>query len=160
MKELDIKDKNVKIEYENNNGKKDNNDIETMLKQDEFIPTLQISKKKINFYKKYNKPIFIFLMAFFIFSGIIIIISEISLVLPFNISFVSVVFKNMSNPIMIHIFCILLSSLYFMYVSYSFGKIKSMGKKYIIFGNKQTNSLGLLTYCQKLSSISSEYEYN
>ena len=60
----------------------------------------------------------------------------------------------MSNPIMIHIFCILLSSLYFMYVSYSFGKIKSMGKKYIIFWNKQTNSLGLLTYCQKLSSIS------
>ena len=154
LKELDIKDKNVKIEFENNNVKKDNSDIEIMLKQDEIIPSLQISEKKINFYKKYNKPLFIFLMAFFIFSGIIIIISEISLVLPFNISLFSVVFKNMSNPIMIHIFCILLSSLYFMYVSYSFGKIKSMGKKYIIFGNKQTNSLGLLTYCQKLSSIS------
>ena len=132
----------------------DENNANLLLKADEFIPSMNISLKKKIFYKKYNKIIYISLMIFFIIIGILITLSEISLILPVNLSFLGLLFKYISNPILIHIFCILFSSFLFAYVSYSFGKIKSIGRQYVIFGRNQTNTLGLLFYCLKLSSIS------
>jgi len=109
------------------------------------------------FYKKYNKIIYISLMIFFIIIGILITLSEIILILPVNLSFLGLLFKYISNPILVYIFCILLSLFLFANVSYSFGKIKSFEKKYVVFGRYQTNTLGLLYYCLKLSSISYLY---
>ena len=48
----------------------------------------------------------------------------------------------------------LFSSLIFIYTSYSFGKITFFDRKYIVFGENQTNTLGLLYYCLKLTVIS------
>ena len=130
------------------------NDTTTSLKENEFIPSMNVSKKKILFYRKYNKIIYLSLMIFFIIVGIIITLSEFSLLLPVNLSFLSLIFKNIDDPILIHILSILISSLLFIYISYSFSKIKSMDKKFCVFGENQTNTLGLLYYCLKLSSIS------
>ena len=130
------------------------NDTTTSLKENEFIPSMNISKKKILFYRKYNKIIYLSLMIFFIIVGSIITLSEFSLILPVNLSFLSLIFKNIDDPILIHILSILISSLLFIYISYSFSKIKSMDKKFCVFGENQTNTLGLLYYCLKLSSIS------
>ena len=130
------------------------NDTTLSLKENEFIPSMNVSKKKILFYRKYNKIIYLSLMIFFIIIGIIITLSEFSLVLPVNLSVLSLIFKNISDSILIHVLCILISSLLFIYVSYSFSKIKTMSKKFNVFEENQTNTLGLLYYCQKLSSIS------
>ena len=129
-------------------------DINSSLNEEFFIPSLEISQKKIQFYKKYNRPLYLSLMIFFIILGTLIMISEISLSLPINISIFSLIFTNITNRIIIHILVILFASLIFIYVTYSFGKIKYMGRKYILFGGNKTNSLGLLSYCHKLSTIS------
>ena len=143
LKEVLIEDKNL-----------DNNGINTSLSENEYIPTMKHSERKINFYRKYNKTLYLSLMIFFIIIDIIIVISETSLIMPVNLSFFSLIFKKMSNPILIHIFCILCASLFFIYASYSFGKIKIKDTSYLIFGENQTNTLSLLSYCQKLSSVS------
>ena len=93
-------------------------------------------------------------MIFFIIVGSIITLSEFSLILPVNLSFLSLIFKNIQDPILIHILSILISSLLFIYISYSFSKIKTMDKKFSVVEDNQTNTLGLLYYCLKLSSIS------
>ena len=133
---------------------KDENNANASLKEDEYIPSMNISLKKKMFYKKYNKIIYISLMIFFIIIGILIVLSEITLILPVNLSLLGLLFKYTSNPILIHILCILFSSLLFIYASYSFGKIKFLDRKYIVFGKNQTNTLGLLYYCLKLTVIS------
>ena len=149
--------KEISMEPQNQVGAILNNDDHNsniLLKEDEYIPSMNISLKKKMFYKKYNKIIYISLMIFFIIIGILITLSEITLILPVNLSFLGLLFKYISNPILVHIFCILFSSFLFAYVSYSFGKIKSIGRNYVVFGRNQTNTLGLLYYCLKLSSIS------
>ena len=153
LKELSAEPDNteVKSKYDINNNE---NEITTSLKENEFIPSMNVTLKQIMFHKKYNKRIYISLMIFFIIIGIFITLSEITLILPVNISLFGLIFKHISDPILIHILCIILSSLLFVYVTYSFGKIKNMGRKFAIFGENQTNSLGLLYYCQKLSTIS------
>jgi len=149
LKEISMEQEN-EIESILNN---DDKDINTSLKEEEYIPSMNISYKKKIFYKKYNKIIYISLMIFFIIIGILITLSEITLILPINLSFLGLVFKYISSPILIHILCILFSSFLFIYTSYSFGKIKSLGRKYVVFGENQTNTLGLLYYCLKLSTI-------
>ena len=146
----DTQDKNVST------SEKDvDDDINVSLNENTFISSNKISIKKIQLYQKFHKPIYIFLMIFFIFLDIIILLSEISLITPKNLSFLSLILRNISNPILVQICGTLLTSLFFIYVSYSFGKISIMGgSKNIIFGGKQTNSLSLLTYCQKLSTVS------
>jgi len=149
--------KEISMEPQNQVGAILNNDDHNsniLLKEDEYIPSMNISLKKKMFYKKYNKIIYISLMIFFIIIGILITLSEITLILPVNLSFLGLLFKYISNPILVHIFCILFSSFLFAYVSYSFGKIKSIGRNYVVFGRNQANTLGLLYYCLKLSSIS------
>ena len=149
--------KEISMEPQNQVGAILNNDDHNsniLLKEDEYIPSMNISLKKKMFYKKYNKIIYISLMIFFIIIGILITLSEITLILPVNLSFLGLLFKYISNPILVHIFCILFSSFLFAYVSYSFGKIKSIGRNYVVFGRNQTNTLGLLYYCLKLTFIS------
>ena len=148
-----IKDAFIEDKFVGNNNFE--NDANESLSENEYLPTMKHSERKINFYRKYNKPLYISLMIFFIVIDILIVISETSLIMPVNLSIFSLIFKNISNPLLIHIFCILYSSLFFLYTSYSFGKIKSFqGLRYLIFAEKQTNALGLLSYCQKLSSVS------
>ena len=149
LKELSMESQN-EIGSILNNNENDSN----ILKEDVFIPSNNISLKKKMFYKKYNKIIYISLMIFFIIIGILIVLSEITLILPVNLSFLGLIFIYVSSPILIHILCILFSSFLFIYVTYSFGKIKFLDKKYVIFGENQTNTLGLLYYCLKLSAVS------
>ena len=64
-------------------------------------------------------------MIFFIILGTLIMVSEISLSLPINISIFSLIFTNITNRIIIHILVILFASLIFIYVTYSFSKINN-----------------------------------
>ena len=148
-----IKEISIKRDEQNLHNN-DDKDINSSLNEDNYISSLKFSPKKIEFYKKYNKHLYISLMIIFIIIDILILLSEFSLILPVNLSLFSIIIKNISAPILIHFFCLIFSTIFFLYVTFSFGKIKSMGRKYLLFGGKQTNSLGLLTYCQKLSTIS------
>ena len=67
---------------------------------------------------------------------------------------ISKIFNQISNQILIHLLFIIIGGLFYWYASYSFSKIKSFGMKYMIFGGKLTNSLGLFTFCQRLSAVS------
>ena len=154
LKEITIKyKKSNNIQNEIQLNPSENKDINASLTEDGYIPSIKISEKKIKFFQKYNKRIYISLMIIFIILDILIVLSEITLILPVNISIFGHIFKSIKGPVFIHIFCILVSTLFFVYACYSFGKIKTMGRNYLIFGNNQTNSLGLLTYSQKLSTI-------
>ena len=136
---------------------KDNNNEKNFLveeREDGFIPPNNISMKKIQFYKKYNKCIYMSLMILFIFLDILIIFQEITLCLPVNISIFSYIFKNIGNPVAIHILFIIIAGLFYIFAIYSFSKIKSIGIKYTISGVKKTNTLGILMFCQRLSTIS------
>ena len=148
-----IKEISIKRDEQNLHSN-DDKDINSSLNEDNYISSLKFSPKKIEFYKKYNKHLYISLMIIFIIIDILILLSEFSLILPVNLSLFSIIIKNISAPILIHFFCLIFSTIFFLYVTFSFGKIKSIGRKYLLFGGKQTNSLGLLTYCQKLSTIS------
>ena len=151
LKEISLEENSIKDLIIQNDIK----DINSSLKEEEvFIPSSETSQKKIQFYKKYNRALYLSLMIIFIILGTFIMVSEISLSLPINISIFSLIFTNIKNKIIIHILVIFFASLIFIYISYSFGKIKYMGRKYILFGGNKTNSLGLLSYCQKLSTIS------
>jgi hypothetical protein len=155
LKELTIKYKKSKnIENEIQLNPSENKDINASLTEDGYISSFKISEQKIKFFQKYNKPLYISLMIIFIILGILIVLSETTLILPVNISLFGHIFINIKSPVIIHIFCILISTLFFIYACYSFGKIKTMGRDYLIFGNNQTNTLGLLTYCLRLSSVS------
>jgi hypothetical protein len=144
-----IKEISIKRDEQNLHNN-DDKDINSSLNEDNYISSLKFSPKKIEFYKKYNKHLYISLMIIFIIIDILILLSEFSLILPVNLSLFSIIIKNISAPILIHFFCLIFSTIF----TFSFGKIKSIGRKYLLFGGKQTNSLGLLTYCQKLSTIS------
>ena len=134
------------------NNKNDINEIDD--EKYEFIPPANISVKKINFYRKYNKIIYKSLMIFVIILDLVIIFQEISLCLPINISLFSYIFNNVQNQIVIHIVFIIIAGIFYSFASYSFTKIKSLGVKYMIFGNNQTNSLGLIMFCHRLTSVS------
>ena len=136
----------------NKNNKNDINEIEE--EKDEFIPPPNISLKKINFYRKYNKIIYKSLMIFVIILDLIIIFQEIALCLPINISLFSYIFNNVQNQIVIHIVFIIIAGIFYSFAAYSFTKIKSLGVKYMIFGNNQTNSLGLIMFCHRFTSVS------
>ena len=114
---------------------------------------MKLSPKKIQFYKKYNKHIYLSLMILSIITGILIVLSEFTLILPVNISLFGLIFKNIEKHVYIHILCILCSSLFFVYAVLSFEKIKIMGRNNLIFGHKNTNSLGLLNFCYCLSMV-------
>ena len=131
----------------------DENDCNRSLNEEGFISAMKLSPKKIQFYKKYNKHIYLSLMVLSIIAGILIVLSEFTLVLPVNISLFVLIFKNIENEIYIHIFCILSSSLFFAYTTLSFERIKIMGINNLIFGHQNTNTHGLLNFCHSLSMI-------
>ncbi len=137
--------KGISLELE-----KDINDI----METDFIPPQNISSKKIQFYKKYNKIIYKGLMILFILFDILILFQEICLCLPVNISLFSHIFKRTNQQILIHLVFIIIGGLFYFYAIYSFGKIKSFGMKYMIFGGNLTNTLAIFTFCQRLSSVS------
>ena len=73
--------KGISLELSKDINENNNNDI--------FLPHPNISLKKIQFYKKYNKIIYKGLMIFFIILDILILFQEITLCLPINISLFS-----------------------------------------------------------------------
>ena len=108
LKELTIKYKKSKnIENEIQLNPSENKDINTSLTEDGYISSIKISEQKIKFFQKYNKPLYIFLMIIFIILGILIVLSETTLILPVNISLFGHIFINIKSPVIIHIFCIL-----------------------------------------------------
>ena len=122
------------------------NDFNRSLKEENFISKKVYSQKKIKFYKKYNKHIYLSLMILSIIGGSLIALSELTFISPVNISIFGLIFKNMKNHIYIHFFCLLSSLLFFTYALLSFQKINIFGRSNIIFG-QNTNSLGLLSFC-------------
>lgn len=135
-----------------------NNDINKLENKDDrddgFISPPIASTKKINFYKKYNKILYLSLMIFFIIIDLLILVQELSLCLPINISIFSYIFKNVYNQILIHIFFIIITGFFYVFTAYSFSKSKLTGIKYHIIGGNQTDSLALIMFCQRLSTIS------
>ena len=71
------------------------NDFHKSLKEENFISTKLISEKKIKYYKKYNKHIYLSLMILSTIGGALIVLSELTLILPVNISLFGLIFKNM-----------------------------------------------------------------
>ena len=90
--------KEFSIQYIGNNNivnlNAHKNDCNRALTEDGFISSMKLSPKKIQFYKKYNKHIYLSLMILSIITGILIVLSEFTLILPVNISLFGLIFKN------------------------------------------------------------------
>ena len=149
--------KGIALEINKLNKKENAQTEEEAVEQEqdkEFIAPTNISLKKIKFYQKYNKIIYISLMILVILIDLLIIFQEVSLCLPINLSVFSFMFNKINNPLAIHIIFIIIAGTFYWLTAYSFSKIKSLGKKYIIVGGRRSNSLAILMFCQRLSTIS------
>ena len=125
------------------------NDMETSLNEENFIPPSYISRKKMKFYKKYHRPIFIMLMILFTLLGILTVIAETSLSFQSNI-----IFFYESDPWLIIIMFFIFIGVLFYFASYSLIKIKYGGKKYCICTGKGTDAASLALFSHSIAKIS------
>ena len=125
------------------------NDIDESLNDENFIPPSYISPKKINFYKRYHKIIFILLMIFFTLLGILVIAAEVTLAFPINTKF----FYERGPWLLIFMFLLFIVILFY-FASYSLIKIQYGGKKYCICTGKETDAASLALFCHSIAKIS------
>ena len=126
----------------------------TLSKDEEnFIPLNTLSPRKIKFFKKGNKPIHLFLGFFFIFSGIMIVLSEISTSFENRISIFGII-ALIKHMFIINIFFIIVILFIFFLAIYAMIKLKYFKKKNGIFLGKKTDKISLLVICKRLSAVS------
>ena len=122
-------------------------------KNDEsFIVLNNISSLKIWYYFKVRKIIiFILTIILFIFGGIIFI-SEISISLPWNLSFFSLLISSVTNVLILHI-VLFIQIIYLLGMSmYTLLRLKISGY-YGMYPNNQTDSISLLYFSENINRI-------
>ena len=122
-------------------------------KNDEsFIVLNNISSFKLWYYFKVRKIlIFILTIILFIFGGIIFI-SEISISLPWNLSFFSLLISSVTNVLILHV-VLFIQIIYLLGMSmYTLLSLKISGY-YGMYPNNQTDSISLLFFSENINRI-------
>ena len=121
-------------------------------KDESFIVLNNISPLKIWYYFKVRKIlIFILTIILFIFGGIIFI-SEISISLPWNLSFFSILISSVTNVLILHI-VLFIQIIYLLGMSmYTLLRLKISGY-YGMYPNNQTDSISLLYFSENINRI-------
>ena len=157
-----LKSLSILIKIESNEDK--NEDIDTLnlspknsitlsMNEENFIPLNSLSPRKIKFFKKANKPIYLLLGFFFIFSGIMIVLSEISISFGNRASIFGIM-TFIKNMFIINIFFIVIILFIFFLAINAMIKLKYLKKKNGIFLDKKTDQISLLVICSRLSAVS------
>ena len=120
--------------------------------EEEFIPLKKISKIMVLYYMKIH-PLILFLFAFvFFILGIIILLSELCIILPWRISVFSIINYWITNVFKIQVF-IISSVLIFYFLSvYALMNFK-LTKNYRMYGPRQTDAVSILYFTSNFCKI-------
>ena len=133
-------------------GKEKSENIVYEKNDESFIILNNISSFKLWYYLKVRKIIiFILAVILFIFGGIIFI-SEISISLPWNLSFFSLLISSVTNVLILHI-VLFIQIFYLLGMSmYTLLRLKISGY-YGMYPNKQTDGISLLYFSDNINRI-------
>ena len=128
-------------------------DSKTQLIQiDEFTPLKNISTLKIIYYMKIHPLILFFFACIFFILGIIILLSEICISLPWKVSIFNILKDWKNNIVAIHI-VIFFSVFVFLFMSlYALLNFK-LTKNYRIYGPRQTDTESIIYFTKHFSRI-------
>ena len=117
-----------------------------------FVLLNNISSFKVWYYHKIRRIlIFILTIIFFLFGGIIFI-SEISISLPWNLSFFSLIISSVTNVLILHL-VLFIQIIYLLGMSmYTLFRLKISGY-YGMYPNNQTDSVSLLYFSDNINNI-------
>ena len=119
---------------------------------DEFIPIKKISIITILYYMKIHPLILFFFSFIFFILGLIIMLSEICIILPWKISIFHLLNYMTDNVFFIHIF-IICSFFVFLFMSlYALLNFK-LTKNYRVYGPRQTDAISILYFTNNFSRI-------
>ena len=120
--------------------------------EEEFIPLKNISKIMILYYMKIH-PLILFLFAFvFFILGIIILLSELCIILPWRISVFSIINYWITNVFKIQVFIISSVLIFFFMSVYALMNFK-LTKNYRVYGPRQTDGLSILYFTSNFCKI-------
>lgn len=135
--------KEEKILYENNKHE---------ILEESFIPLNGVSFIKTLYYLKIRKYLFFILTIILFLSAGIVIISEISISLPINLSVFSFLISSVTNVFILHLI-LFFPIIYLLILSmYTFFQLKISGF-YGMYGNRQTDAVSLIFFTRNISRI-------
>ena len=120
--------------------------------EEEFIPLKKISKIMVLYYMKIH-PLILFLFAFIFFIlGIIILLSELCIILPWRISVFSIINYWITNVFKIQIFIISSIFIFYFMSVYALMNFK-LTKNYRVYGPRQTDAVSILYFTSNFCKI-------
>jgi hypothetical protein len=123
-----------------------------LMENEDFIPIKNISKFKILFYMKIYPIILFIFSSIFLLLGIIILLSEICISLPWKISIFNLLNYWTENMFIIHIFIICSVFVFFLMCLYALMNFK-LTKNYKIYGPRQTDAVSILYFTSNFNRI-------
>ena len=123
-----------------------------LMESEDFIPIKNISTCKVLYYMKIY-PIILFLFSsIFLFLGIIILLSEICISLPWKISIFNILKYWIENVFIIHVFVICSIFIFFLLCLYALMNLK-LTKNYRVHGPRQTDAISILYFTSNFNRI-------
>ena len=119
---------------------------------DEFIPIKDISTLKVLYYMKIHPLILFFFSLIFTILGIVIILSEICILLPWKVSIFHLLIYMTNNVFFIHIFIICSVFIFLLMSLYALLNFK-LTKNYRMYGPRQTDAVSILYFTNNFSRI-------
>ena len=123
-----------------------------LMENEDFIPIKNYSKCKIFYYMKIYPVILFFFSSIFLLLGIIILLSEICISLPWKISIFDLLNSCTQNVFIIHIFIICSVFIFFLMCLYALINFK-LSKNYRIYGPSQTDAVSILYFTSNFNRI-------
>ena len=123
-----------------------------LMENEDFIPIKNISKFKILFYMKIYPIILFIFSSIFLLLGIIILLSEICISLPWKISIFNLLNYWTENMFIIHIFIICSVFIFFLMCLYALMNFK-LTKNYRVYGPRQTDAVSILYFTSNFNRI-------
>ena len=116
-----------------------------LMENDDFIPIKNFSKCKIFYYMKIYPVILFIFSSLFLLLGIVILLSEICISLPWKISIFELLNSFTKNVFVIHIFIICSVFIFFLMCLYALINFK-FSKNYLVYGPRQTDAVSILYF--------------
>ena len=118
----------------------------------DFIPIKNFSKCKIFYYMKIYPVILFIFSSIFLLLGIVILLSEICISLPWKISIFELLNSFTKNVFVIHIFIICSVFIFFLMCLYALINFK-FSKNYLVYGPRQTDAVSILYFTSNFNRI-------
>ena len=149
MKTIVIKGKKYKsiIEQDLRDSK-----VRLMGKKEEFIPLKNISTLKILYYMKIHPLILFFFSFLFFILGIVIMLSELCICLPWKISIFNIISHFKDNVFFTQLFIIGSVFIFFLMSLYALMNFK-LTKNYRMYGPRQTDAISILYFTNNFCRI-------